>query len=265
MGEPRAASAGAPESATPCGKSAFAHVTDGNVDEGARRLAAVGDESENTRRAYQSALRRLDAWLNERRRGRTLDDVGLAEYLGVLDAEGRCASSAAQAVAAVKWRARQRGEASLAGEATAEALRRYRRAARDGRGQVRGISWTEADRMVSLATSAGDARGLRDAALVAVASDALLRVSEVANVQVEDITFESDGTGRLLVRRSKTDRRGRGAVLFLGSRTATLVRDWAASAEVKQGALGRAWTKPAPLAARGFPACFPLCCYGVSP
>lgn len=210
-----------------------------DVAEGERRLAAAGDVGRNTRRAYESALRGLDAWLHERHPGEPPNDAAIAEYLAVLAAQGRCVSSAAQAVAAVKWRAKSLGGASLVGEKTAEALRRYRRVAHAGPGQVRGISWEEADRMCDLAAGAGDVRGLRDAALISVASDALLRVSEVSDVRVDDVAFEDDGSARLLLRRSKTDRQGRGALLFLGPRTAELVQEWIAAAGVKEGALFR--------------------------
>ena len=105
--------------------------------------------------------------------------------------------------------------------------------------------------MGDLAASAGDARGLRDAALIAVTSDALLRVSEVANIQVEDVVFEDDGTARLLVRRSKTDQRGTGALLFLGPRTAALVRDWSAHAAITKGPLFRRLNRAGSVAARG--------------
>lgn len=217
----------------------FAAVTESDVAEGGRRLATAGDVAPNTRRAYLSALRGLDAWLRERRAGQALDDAALAEYLAVLAVQRRCLSSAAQVVAAVKWRAKSRGAASPAGAKTAEALKHYRKSAPAGPGQVRGISWEEADRMRDLAAATGTARGLRDAALIAMTSDALLRVSEVSNVQVRDVEFEADGSARLLVRRSKTDRRGRGAVLFLGPPTAQRVREWMAAAEIEKGALFR--------------------------
>lgn len=229
----------------------FAAVTENDVADGRERLDAAGDVAPNTRRTYLSALRGLDAWRRERRAGQPLDDAALAEYLAVLAAQKRCVASAAQVVAAAKWRAEQRGEASPAGEQTAEALKRYRKSAPAGPGQVRGISWEEADRMGDLAAGEGDARGRRDAALIAVASDALLRVSEVSNVQVKDIAFEDDGSARLLVRRSKTDRRGRGALLFLGPRTAELVREWMAAADVEKGALFRRIDRAGKVAAEG--------------
>ena len=229
----------------------FSVVTDSNVAAGEQRLAAAGDVSPNTRRTYESALRGLDAWLCERHEGRAANDALLAEYLAVLAAQRRGVSSAVQVVAAAKWRSKRQGGECPVGEKTTRALRRYRRAADAGPGQVRGISWEEADRMRDLAADVGDARGLRDAALIAVASDALLRVSELSNVQVRDVAFEGDGSARLLVRRSKNDRRGRGALLFLGRRTAQLVREWMAAAKVETGALFRRMHRAGSIAAEG--------------
>lgn len=213
-------------------------ATNNHVAEGKRRLEAVGGVRENTRRAYESALRGVDAWLREHRPGKALDDAALADYLAVLTTRRRSVSSAAQAVAAVRWRAKREG-LPLPAKKTAVALRCYRRTTGAGPGQVRGISWEEADRMSRLAADAGDVRGRRDAALIATASDALLRVSEVSAVQVEDVTFEDDGSARLLVPRSKTDQCGCGALLFLGPRTAKLIREWIEAGGVTEGALFR--------------------------
>ena len=62
----------------------------------------------------------------------------------------------------------------------------------------------------------GDARcrGNLDIALISLMRDAMLRVSEAAALTWRDIVIEADGTGRLLIRRSKTDSDGEGAVAF---------------------------------------------------
>ena len=62
-------------------------------------------------------------------------------------------------------------------------------------------------------------RGNVDIALIGLMRDAMLRVSEAAAVTWGDIETENDGTGRLLVRRSKTDANGEGAVLFVSAQT----------------------------------------------
>ena len=58
-------------------------------------------------------------------------------------------------------------------------------------------------------------RGLVDIALASVMRDGLLRRGEAAAAIWSDVTWEPDGSGRLLVRRSKTDPEGIGTVLFL--------------------------------------------------
>ena len=62
-------------------------------------------------------------------------------------------------------------------------------------------------------------RGNLDIALISLMRDALLRVSEAAALTWRDIESEADGTGRLLIRRSKTDAEGQGAVVFLSDST----------------------------------------------
>ena len=49
--------------------------------------------------------------------------------------------------------------------------------------------------------------------------DALLRVSEAVALTWGDLVTEPDGTGRLLIRRAKTDPEGEGAVLFIAAPT----------------------------------------------
>ena len=62
-------------------------------------------------------------------------------------------------------------------------------------------------------------RGNLDIALISLMRDAMLRVSEAAALSWSDIAAEADGTGRLLIRRSKTDAEGEGAVAFLSAPT----------------------------------------------
>ena len=126
----------------------------------------------NTRRAYAGALKPHDTYIGEG----ALDDSALAGYLATLFAEGRSPAVAGQVVAAVRLRAKLLGEASPVGSTTDRVLAGFRREGRSrGRGQVAGVTWAQADAANALATS--DNRtlaGLRDAAIVALASDAML-------------------------------------------------------------------------------------------
>ena len=62
-------------------------------------------------------------------------------------------------------------------------------------------------------------RGSVDIALVRLMRDAMLRVSECAALTWSDIETVPDGTGRLVIRRSKTDLDGEGAVVFVSTQT----------------------------------------------
>ena len=104
---------------------------------------------------------------------------------------------------------------------------RYRAHDRNrGRGQVAGLRWRQADLTVELAARGDCPASRRDAALLALASDCLLRVSEVAAVQLNDISQENDGSGHLAVHRSKSDQEGKGAVLYVGKPTMKRLGAW---------------------------------------
>ena len=127
------------------------------------------------------------------------------------------------AVAALRFRARHGGAPDPVGPLSERVLAGFRRSgAGRGRGQVTGVGWAQSDAAAALSARGGLA-GLRDAALIAVASDALLRVSELVALEVGDIDW---GTSTVTVRRSKTDQEGEGAVLYLGQPTLRRVRAW---------------------------------------
>ena len=145
-------------------------------------------------------------------------------------------------VAAIRFRAKLTGTEIPVGPATARVLAGFRRAGRTrGRGQVEGVRWEQADAAAALAVNEETKlSGLRDAAILAVASDALLRVSELAALTVADIDMTEQ---TLTVQRSKTDQEGTGAVLFLGKPTIQRVQVWLTAAGIREGALFRALTK----------------------
>ena len=201
---------------------------------------AAASLSKNTRRAYQGALQRLQDYLDKK--DAVLTDAWLAAYLTRLFHRGHAPASASMVVAAVRFQAKFRGTPSPVGPATHRVLAGFRREARQrGRGQVGGISWEMAETIAAL-TAAVEPDALasrRDAALVAVMSDAMLRVSEVAALRCDDIQEDGDGNGLLSIRQSKTDQEGDGAILFLGALTMRRVRAWKKAAGISTGPLFR--------------------------
>ena len=84
---------------------------------------------------------------------------------------------------------------------------------------------------------------LRNAALVAVAYDTLLRRSELVSLHIEDLARTADGAGTVLVRRTKTDQEGEGAIKYLAPDTVAHVDAWLATAKLRSGPLFRPLTK----------------------
>ena len=188
--------------------------------------------SANTLRAY----RRQAADVDRRLRGRPLDDEGLSEVLADMTAEGLGAATLGQAAAAVRYTARLMGSPDPVGPSCSVVLAAARRASGAQR-QAVGIDWGSADAVAAVAAAGGDPAGLRDAALIALMSDCLLRVGEAVALDGADIDTLDDGTGRVTVRRSKTDQESRGAVLFVGAPTMARIADWLDAARIEDGPL----------------------------
>ena len=114
------------------------------------------------------------------------------------------------------------------------------RAAGPGRGQIAELRWSKTEKMADRAAEAGDLRGLRDSAMVSVGSDGLLRASEIAALNVSDFRTESDGSGRLDIRRVKDQGPdARPQTVYLGPETAKSLRDWMEAAGISDGPLFR--------------------------
>ncbi len=84
---------------------------------------------------------------------------------------------------------------------------------------------------------------LRDKALISVAYDTLCRRSVLVAIDVEDITITDDGTGTVLIRRTKTDQAGEGSVRFIAHDTCQHLLAWIETAEIGIGEVFRAVSK----------------------
>ena len=186
--------------------------------------------SENTLRNYRFWSKAIEAWLG----GRSLDDGLLADYITGLHAGGKAPSTIAQAVAAVRWQAKNAG-IEIVGEVTTRTLAGIRREGKDrGRGQADGLTWSDVERVCAFAEMDKSIAGLRDSALIRLMSDCLLRVSEVVAVNLDDLKGKT-----LLVRSSKTDQEGLGEQLYITSDTRRIVRRYCERAGIDSGALFR--------------------------
>ena len=183
--------------------------------------AAASDAlAPETVRAYQRALDDIE----RRLAGHHLDDHSLSEALATMAAAGLGRSSLAIACAAARYAARLGGLPDPVGPSCSLVMRAHRRRSDPPR-QAQAVDWNTADVAAAVAARDGVA-GARDAALVAVMSDAMLRVGEAAALDLADVSRREDGSGLLAVRRSKTDQEGEGAELYLGPATVGHLDAW---------------------------------------
>ena len=101
--------------------------------------------------------------------------------------------------------------------------------------QARGLVWSEI--AVFLEFAPRNLRDVRDRALVAVAYDTMCRREELVSLRIEDIEDVADGSGSILIRRSKTDVAGEGAMAYLSPLTMRLVNEWIELSRQKSGRL----------------------------
>ena len=187
--------------------------------------------AKRTRQTYDTHIKRLLAWLD----GRELTDPLLADYITMLyHDEGKAPATISQVVAAVSWRSKEMGE-RFVGEDTLETLGGIRReGAGRGKGQMDGLTWEQVDIVCGLCLNEQTLRGLRDAALIRLMSDCLLRVGEAVAVNCGDF-----GQRTLRLSKSKTDQEGKGISLYVCEETRDIISRYREAGDIERGALFR--------------------------
>jgi integrase len=103
--------------------------------------------------------------------------------------------------------------------------------------QTHPLGWKEIKEFID---GAGESlRADRERAMLCVAYETLARRAELVALEVRDIDFHPNGTGRALIRRGKTDSVGQGRVAYLSRETVRWLKDWLEHAEVKEGPVFR--------------------------
>ena len=221
-------------------QTATLKTTGGAAISGDSALLFQQGTPKNTAIAYRSALLNLSQWLLER----TLTDELLADYLSasfygkVPNRHGKFVekspASLAVVVAAVNWKAKHAGIESPAGYLTETMLAKARIAGRErGRGQVNGIEFSDMKAITKLASLDG-VIGLRDAALISLMFDCLLRISEAVAVDILDLSRNA-----LKISHSKSDQTGEGDTLFVSNATHKRINAYRKLACINDGALFR--------------------------
>ena len=202
--------------------------TDGSVLESSKHKLDLMRESiaENTRRNYASALAMWSAYLRET--GQPDNDASFSAFLSYLDSEANggkgYAKSTIQLIrSGIQFAYRLQGR-DLCGVQSQRVLRGIQRKGKAGRGQQRGVEIEIVEKLRTQRMLADSLKSVRDALIFSLLSDGLLRGSELLTIKVRDLSIQPDGSGRLLVPRSKTDQTGKGAVLYIRFETVKVLK-----------------------------------------
>ncbi|WP_340300672.1 tyrosine-type recombinase/integrase [Roseobacter sp. HKCCD5988] len=104
------------------------------------------------------------------------------------------------------------------------ALRRAQRAAIAPQRQSIGLTREDVNAIV--AKRHRSLRHLRDAAMISVGFDGLMRRSEIVSLRMSDVEWNGSETARVIVRRSKTDQLARGRVVWPTDNSNRVLKDW---------------------------------------
>ena len=244
--------------ANPSPEGALRRPADGAVTESidAYLRSTEGAVCANTQRAVKADLEVYAAWCGER--GVAALPAVPATVAAFVDdmATARAPATVRRYVASIAAAHAALGRGStVRGPAVRLALKRMHRRRGRRQKQAQGLTWGLRQRL--LAAVGERPIDARNRALVAVAYDAMLRRSELSDVQVADIVEEIQGDASLLVRRGKTDPEGRGAAMYLAPDTVALVREWQARSGVESGRLFRSVTKGGAVGTRLHPSQIP--------
>ncbi|QIQ87548.1 tyrosine-type recombinase/integrase [Erythrobacter sp.] len=104
------------------------------------------------------------------------------------------------------------------------AMRKVRRQKSTRPRQAKGLTRNYLDQF--LESDPNTPWGLRNRAMLALGYELMTRRSELIALRNQDLTERTDGTLRVLIRRSKADPFGEGRIAFTSARTADLLREW---------------------------------------
>lgn len=103
--------------------------------------------------------------------------------------------------------------------------------------QARALGWAEIAKFIE--TAGEGLPATRERALLCVAYDSMARRSELVALNRGDFRFLEDGSGRAMIRRSKTDQAGEGHTAYLAPATVRYLKEWLQLAQITKGAVFR--------------------------
>jgi integrase/recombinase XerD len=115
-------------------------------------------------------------------------------------------------------------------------------ARRKGRAQSQALGMTHTLRDTLLHVTDTSLSGARDRVLLRLAYESMRRRSELTSLRIEDLAPRPDGSGLLVLRRSKTDQEGVGFQIILSKTCVQTIHTWLDRAELDSGPILRSVT-----------------------
>jgi integrase len=197
-----------------------------------------GAYSSNTIRSYRADFTIFDAWC--RKDGRSALPATPETVADFVIAQSKCAAAATinrRSAAIAKIHRLLKLDSPVRTEEVKLATRKVFR--KKGRRQRQACGLTSSFKKRLLKGCPDDLRGLRDRALIAVGYDTLCRRAELVQLQIDDLTINADGSGTMLVRKSKADQFAEGRLVYLSAETVTDLQRWLRAARLKTGPIFR--------------------------
>ena len=187
-------------------------AADGTLTESAQRRI-VEAKAANTRRAYARQWRQFEAWCDQHGRvALPATPETLASYVGHLADLGRSTSTIRQAIATVRAvHAAEGYDKHPSTKAALDVLTAYRREQAQAGRQPKEAPPITFRRLRAMLDCLDDSpAGRRDRAMLTLGLAIMARRSELASLQISDVSFVDEGLV-VLIRVSKTDQQGEGA------------------------------------------------------
>lgn len=197
-----------------------------------------GAYSANTIRSYRADFTIFNAWcLQEHRAALPATPETVAEFVLAQSKSAASATVSRRRAAITKIHRLLKLDSPVSTEEVNLATRTVFR--QKGRRQDQALGLTSTLKQKLIGSCPADLRGLRDQALIAVGYDTLCRRAELVQLQIEDLTVKIDGSGTILVRKSKTDKFGDGRLAYLSAEALTYLQRWLATANLDTGPIFR--------------------------
>ncbi len=193
-----------------------------------------GAYSDETLRAYRADIQAYVKWcVSEKLTPFPADAQSMANYIET-QSEAYSASTIKRRLAAIGKIHEILGlENPNSNSFVMLALRRSLRSKSSRPRQALGISADMRNKLIEACNNS--LSGKRDKALIAIGYDTLCRRSEIAAIRIEDIEFNDNHTGKILIRRSKNDPLGIGRIAHLSPRSIKLLKNWIKASSIKGG------------------------------